>query len=88
MVRVSLPARMEKIVSSCSGRKEVYPQCFFKMALSFSLTGFRKILLYALKAAAEGDLRKIKGWAAKARAVHGEKYGLRRCEPARKRSGC
>jgi hypothetical protein len=23
MVRVSLPARMEKIVSSCSGRKEV-----------------------------------------------------------------
>jgi len=46
MVRVSLPARMEKIVSSCSGRKEVYPQCFFKMALRFSLTGFRKILLY------------------------------------------
>jgi hypothetical protein len=43
MVRVSLPARMEKIVSSCSGRKEVYPQRFFKMALNRSLMGFRKI---------------------------------------------
>jgi hypothetical protein len=34
MVKVSLPARMEEIVSSCSGRKEVYPQCFFKVALN------------------------------------------------------
>jgi hypothetical protein len=40
IVSVSLPARIDEIVSSCKGRNEVYPQYFFKI----SSIGWRLLL--------------------------------------------
>jgi hypothetical protein len=36
MVSVSLPARIDEIVSSCKGRNEVYPQYFLSTAAILS----------------------------------------------------